>query len=103
MMMALEKPDIAKEMQLTDEQTRKVREIRDAAMKEMAKVFEGGADSREEARKKMTEINKANDEKLLKLLSDEQKAKWKDLVGEPFKGELKPGFGLRQPRDGKEP
>jgi hypothetical protein len=99
MIAALEKPEVAKEMKLTEQQTKIVREFREVAMNEMAKVREGGADSREEARKKMTEISKATDEKLLKMLTDEQKAKWRDLLGEPFKGDLKPGFGLREPRE----
>ncbi len=99
MISAIERPDVAKEMKLTEEQTKTLRELREGAMKEMAKVREGGAESREEARKKMTEIAKATDEKLLKLLTDEQKAKWKELLGEPFKGDLKPGFGLREPRE----
>src|SRR5262249_17232863 len=35
---------------------------------------------------------KATEERLLKVLTDEQKTKWQELLGEPFKGELKRGF-----------
>jgi len=49
----------------------------------------------EAIQKKAAEVNKAADEKFQKLLTDEQKAKWKTLLGKPFTGEIRmgPGFG----------
>jgi len=41
----------------------------------------------------MQETQKANNEKAVALLTDAQKAKWKELTGEPFKGSLNAGFG----------
>ena len=56
----------------------------------------------EAMQKKTAELNKAADEKFQKLLTDEQKAKWKDLLGKPFAGEIRPmgppGFGPPPPK-----
>src|SRR5262249_20714624 len=39
-------------------------------------------------------LRKATEEKLMGVLTDDQKTKWKELQGEPFKGEIRrPGFG----------
>jgi hypothetical protein len=99
---AFENPEVAKVLKLSEEQTKKMREIRESAAKESTKLSEGGK-SRDEARKKMAEFSKATEEKLLKVLTNEQRTRWTELLGEPFKGELKAGFGLREPREKKEP
>jgi hypothetical protein len=91
---AIESPEVAKELQLSEEQAKRVRAIRESATKGMSKLSED-AKSRAEAREKMAALAKATEEKLLKVLTEEQRTKWKELLGEPFKGELKQGFGLR--------
>jgi hypothetical protein len=95
-----ENPEVAKVLKLSEEQTRKMREIRESASTEISKLAEG-AKSRDEAQKKRAEFAKATEEKLLKVLTDEQRARWTELLGEPFKGELKGGFGLREAGDKK--
>ena len=97
---AFENPEVAKVLKLSDDQTKKMREVRESAAKESAKLSEG-AKSRDEARKKMAEFSKATEEKLFKVLTDEQRTRWSELLGEPFKGELKAGFGLREAGDKK--
>ena len=51
----------------------------------------------EAMQKKTAELNKTADEKFQKLLTEEQKGKWKTLLGKPFAGEIRPmgppGFG----------
>jgi hypothetical protein len=47
---------------------------------------------------KMQEMNKANNEKIEKILTDEQRGKLKELLGEPYKGEFPRGF--RRPGGG---
>jgi hypothetical protein len=39
----------------------------------------------------MEALNKKNQEKVMKVLTEEQQATWKTLTGEPFKGELQFG------------
>jgi hypothetical protein len=95
-----ENPEVAKVLKLSAEQTKKMREIRESASTEFSKLSEG-AKSRDEVQIKRAEFAKATEEKLLKVLTDEQKARWTELLGEPFKGELKGGFGLREAGDKK--
>lgn len=98
--LAFSDPEVATALKLTDEQKEKIKTIREESGKSFRDLAQGG--NREEARKKMDEMRKAHDEKLMGLLTDEQKAKWKELTGEPFKGEIRfgfarPGNGTRRP------
>ena len=91
---ALANEDVAKTLNLTDEQKKKVQTI----LTEGRPAAGGGGGQRgqldEEARKKMEEARKARNEKILGVLNDEQKAKWKEMTGEPFTGKIEmPRFG----------
>jgi hypothetical protein len=93
---AIESPEVAKELGLSEEQAKQVRAIRESATKEMSKLSEG-AKSRAELRQKTAEFAKATEERLLKVLTEEQRTRWREMLGAPFKGEFKQGFGLREP------
>jgi Spy/CpxP family protein refolding chaperone len=82
---AFSEPEVVDALKLTDEQKDKIKGIQEDAGKEMREAFQGG---REEAAKKMESIRKAADEKVMGLLTAEQKTKWKDLTGAPFTGKL---------------
>lgn len=84
---ALASPEVSKELNFTEEQKTKLKELQADARKQMQGLFQGG--NREEAMKKVTEINKSTNEKAMAMLTPEQKAKWKDMTGEPFKGEIR--------------
>jgi hypothetical protein len=91
---AVATPEVADALKLTSEQKDKIKTIQEDSVKEMRDLFGGGGGNREEARKKMEELRKATSEKVMGVLTDEQKAKYKELTGEPFKGEIaRPGFG----------
>ena len=98
--MALARPEVAKEVGLTDDQQAKVKEITEALTSEMRAQFQagGGGGNREEARKKIETLRKNTNDKVLALLKDDQKKAWEKLVGEPFKGEIQP-FGGNRPRN----
>lgn len=81
--------EAAKELGLTDEQKEKLQTMR---RESFGGFGQKGAD-RAEAAKKAAETRRANNEKAMDLLTAEQKTKWKELTGEPFKGELPTGFG----------
>jgi Spy/CpxP family protein refolding chaperone len=100
---ALTDPEVAKELGLTAEQKQKVKEIQDETAKETAKLRDAGLD-RQEAAKKRQEITKSSNEKLTGILTADQKTKWKEMTGEPFKGEIRPlgGAGGRRP-GGRQP
>jgi hypothetical protein len=98
---AFNNPEVAKTLNITDEQKQKLKGIQDNANKERAALRQGGGD-RQEAMKKMQEIGKKTNTEAMALLKDDQKAKWKEMTGEPFKGEITfgpGGGGARRPRD----
>jgi hypothetical protein len=86
------KPDVAKELALTEEQKQKVKEIQGDLIKKIRAMLELRGD-REEAMKKRAEILNSANGKMMNLLTAEQKAKWKEMTGEPFKGEIRFGGG----------
>ena len=99
---SLYSPALAKELGVTEEQRRKIKEIKDATDKEKMDLRQLGQFVGKEARQKMKEINKRADEKIFQLLTADQKAKWKEMIGEPFKGEITfgpPGSASREEKD----
>lgn len=87
-------PDVMKALELTDEQKESMKAIGDDMQAAMREMFQGGGGGGEEARTKMAEMRKSSNEKIEKLLTDAQKAKLKELMGEPYKGEFpQPGRG----------
>jgi Spy/CpxP family protein refolding chaperone len=89
--MALRDPAVAKGLKITDDQTTKIKELFDQAQQDFRKIFEDAAGDQEAARKKLAEYRKDFNAKAMKLLTDEQRTKWKELTGKPFKGEIRFG------------
>jgi hypothetical protein len=87
---ALSNPEVATALKLTDEQKDKVKSIQEEARTALGQRGQRGQRGRpsEEELKKLQEARKATNEKLMNVLTDEQKTKWKELSGEPFKGEI---------------
>ena len=87
-------PGLGPDLGLTDEQKEKVRSLQAKAREERG--GRQGGDRSEEGRKKREEARKALYEQLMNVLTAEQKAKMKELAGEPFTGEIRrPQFGGR--------
>jgi Spy/CpxP family protein refolding chaperone len=81
------RPHVASELRLTDEQKRKIKELHKEAHKEAMEAIRS-ASGGEVPREKWREMRMANRRRLMSVLTDEQKAKWKEMAGEPFRGEL---------------
>jgi Spy/CpxP family protein refolding chaperone len=97
---ALATPKVAKELGLTDDQLQKLRDISADVRTQMRDLFQGGGGgNREEAQKKIADLNKATTEKAMGVLTADQKTKWKEMTGEPFKGEIRPAGPARGRRD----
>jgi hypothetical protein len=117
MMMTMNDPEVKKQLEITDEQSKKIAE---EGQKMMAEAFAGGGrnpfgggrgefkkieDMDEEEKKKlqdrMAEFEKQQAERIKKgdefvagVLTDKQKEIWKTMVGEPIKYEIeRPRFG----------
>lgn len=84
---ALSRKDVAETLALSDEQKEKIKTIQEEARKEMGELR--GAGNNEDNRKKFAEIRKNTEEKVMGVLSAEQKTKLEKMKGEPFKGEIR--------------
>jgi Spy/CpxP family protein refolding chaperone len=79
-------PKVEKEIKLTEAQKHKIKELHKQAHKEVEEAIHS---SNKEARAaKLQVLRHAQRNLLMGVLTDEQKAKWKELAGEPFKGKL---------------
>jgi hypothetical protein len=85
---AMTTPDTAKELQLTEEQTKKLRDLQAETEKQMDKLYDGDIESRKEIQKKLAELHTGATDKGLQVLTEKQRVKWKEMAGEPFKGEI---------------
>jgi Spy/CpxP family protein refolding chaperone len=83
--------DVASALNLTDEQKQKIRELHREARKEAQEALRSVNRAVEE--EKFRDMRQANRRRLMSILTDEQKAKWKEMAGQPFRGVLH--FGQR--------
>jgi hypothetical protein len=100
---AFANPEVATALKLTDEQKEKIKTITDEARQQSGQLFQRGAGNRgagnqDELRQKREAYNREAEQKVMILLSVEQKAKWKELTGETFKGEITRARGTRGAR-----
>lgn len=77
-------PENAKDLKLTDEQKKKLKDINDELQKDTMALFQGGGGFSAETREKVSMLTKEASEKATGMLTDEQKSKWKELTGDPF-------------------
>jgi hypothetical protein len=98
--------DTAKELKLTDDQAKKIKEIATELDKDVAELSPpgkggfgggGGFGGSPETREKIANLRKEAMEKATEALTAEQKTMWKDLTGEPF--ELKFDFPRPKKKD----
>lgn len=92
---ALADPEVAKELGLSEDQTKQLAEIRDESFEKSRELFRPGADEteREEMRKKMEELRKETSQKTLAVLSPEQQEKFEKLKGKKTDLDLRTLFG----------
>jgi len=77
---------VDEKLKLTDDQKSKIREIAEATHNSFAGADNDNASEQErtEARNKRAVAHKENMTKAYALLTDDQKASWKELIGEPI-------------------
>jgi len=97
--MAVARPEVAKELNLTDDQKSKIKDIQTAQQEKMREIFQGAGQGgdRQAMMTQMQALQKAAGEKVEGVLTDAQKAQWKTMTGEPFK------FPAPQPRQPRQP
>jgi Spy/CpxP family protein refolding chaperone len=86
-------PRVQEALNLTDDQRSKFQTIQEDQRESMREIFQSAGDDRAAAMTKMTELRKKSNDKAMAVLTDSQKAAWKDLTGEPFEVRFEPGQG----------
>jgi len=81
---AFNDPEVAKKLNLKEEQKTEIQTIVQEAGAEMRTIFQENQDDREAAMKKIQELNKQTLSKVESKLNDEQQKTWKELLGSPF-------------------
>ena len=84
---AFSDPEVATAISLTDQQKEKIKTIQDDARQQGGQARRGGG-NQQEAQSRRDAMRKETEGKVMSLLTVEQKAKWKELTGETFKGEI---------------
>lgn len=80
----LTRPEIVKELKLTEEQLGKVKQLQKEARKNLAKII----DTKVGRNDKLAKLREQTRENILNLLTEEQRVIARQMVGEPFTGEL---------------
>ena len=83
----IKRPDVAAELKLTDEQKKKAAVYQAEARKEMEELLH--STTRRDRQAELRKLHAASKKRLLDLLTDEQEAKFQEMIGEPFRGELR--------------
>ncbi len=88
-------PDLQKDLGITEDQKAKLDDIRDSARNDMREIFASSGNDPEARRKAFEDYNKKQSEKIVAVLTDKQKEKWKEMQGDPidFKLDFTAGFG----------
>jgi hypothetical protein len=97
---ALMRPDIGQALGITDDQRAKMQTVNEENGGKMRAMFENVRDMSEDERAglrdKMTQLREDSEKALMAVLNDEQKAKLKDIMGQPF-DMPRPEFGRGGP------
>jgi hypothetical protein len=86
---ALTDPEFREKLNLTDEQIKQLRGIRDEFF-EGVRELPRDPEDRDEARQKYRDLWRATRAKVRDVLTAEQRAKWRELAGEPFDFDIRP-------------
>lgn len=84
---AFTRPDVADALKLTEDQRAKIRSIEQESFQQMREAMQGvdRQNMTDADRQKLASLRKATDDKVVAVLTDAQKAQWKQMQGAPFK------------------
>ena len=81
----LTKPEMIKELKMSDDQVKKFKEMQTGARKALAEVLRSKDAGKSQ---KLAKLHQETRTKVLAVLTDDQKTKVRDMVGPPFEGEI---------------
>jgi Spy/CpxP family protein refolding chaperone len=82
----LTSPELVKELNLSDEQVQKLKDLQKEARKELVAII--SAKEREGKKDKFAKLHQDTRAKTLVILTDEQRGKVREIAGAPFEGEI---------------
>jgi Spy/CpxP family protein refolding chaperone len=93
---ALADKEVAEALKLTDDQVNKIKDLTDSAMKDMREAFQsaGNGGDRTAMREKMTKMRTETSEKLLAVLTADQKTAFEKMQGAKVEGLPQGGGGF---------
>jgi hypothetical protein len=83
----IKRPEVAAVFKLTDEQKKQAAKYQDEARKEMEELLY--STTRRDRHAELRKLNETCKKRFLELLTDEQEARYNELTGPPFRGELR--------------
>lgn len=86
-LLCVTRPHVAKELKLSEEQKKRAAQMQQEARDEVEELIHVTSDKQKDA--KARELRETSDKRLMELLTDDQEAKWKELTGAPFRGEIR--------------
>ncbi len=89
-------PRVARELNISDEQEQKIEDLLDNAGRKMHSLYRGGQES--SSRQQAEDLDKQTTTSILDVLTPEQRMKWKQMIGEPFHGEIPQPSAAESPR-----
>jgi periplasmic protein CpxP/Spy len=101
---ALQSPEVAKELNLTDKQKEEIQGILQDSRRDVMEIFKDAAGDPERMRTAMQKTQKINQDataKALKVLNSDQQTKYKEMAGDKFDYKPDPFGGGRGGRRGK--
>jgi hypothetical protein len=91
-------PKVLKELNFTPQQMSKLMAIGGEARKHLQEILQGGpGGTTEELREKLVAVDRDARARIMEMLTEEQKSKWRAMVGEPVKGKIRIGGGAGLP------
>jgi len=94
---ALSDEEVAKELALSDDQEKQIQQVRQEAFEKMRENFRpgagGGDNDRDARRERMQKAQKETDDKVLAVLTSEQRDKFEKMKGEKFEFDPSQLFG----------
>jgi eukaryotic-like serine/threonine-protein kinase len=89
--MAFRDPEVISGLQMTADQQKECDRLRREGREEMGKLFQGILSINANLLDKARDISDATRDKIVALLTPEQKTKWTEMLGDTFSGELEFG------------
>ncbi len=85
-LLCLSRQDVSAELGLTPEQKQRIPQLQKEARREVEEVIYDT--KKEQKRAKLKELRETSRKRLMELLTDAQEAKWKQMTGAKFEGDL---------------